>query len=203
MKELSIPVFSSGQMDWNNSAFVEIEHYPWESNGYRPKTVCYVFATHDRLHLKFESFEKNIRMEVVESGSEVCQDSCVEFFFQPTPRSDNRYINFELNPIGALCLGIGTDRNNWSLMDLKEGQDLFQIETSILPSKWIVTFQIPFSFIKALFPDFVFHHGIKMRGNFYKCGDLTVYPHFGCWNRVDNPAPDFHLTPYFGQLCFG
>ena len=39
-----------------------------------------------------------------------------------------------------------------------------------------------------------------MKGNFYKCGDDTKYPHFGCWNEVVWEEPDFHRPECFGDL---
>ena len=38
-----------------------------------------------------------------------------------------------------------------------------------------------------------------MRGNFYKC-DESVHPHFGVWNPVATPQPDFHRPECFGIL---
>ena len=37
-----------------------------------------------------------------------------------------------------------------------------------------------------------------MRGNFYKCGDHTVNPHWGSWAPVDKV--DFHVPLLFGDL---
>ena len=39
-----------------------------------------------------------------------------------------------------------------------------------------------------------------LRGNFYKCGDLTATPHWGSWNPVGTGAPDFHRPEYFGKM---
>jgi len=39
-------------------------------------------------------------------------------------------------------------------------------------------------------------------GNFYKCGDETEFKHYGMWNLIDNPKPDFHLPEYFGKIIF-
>jgi hypothetical protein len=40
----------------------------------------------------------------------------------------------------------------------------------------------------------------NITGNFYKCGDETEYPHFGCWNLIASPVPDFHRPEYFGEI---
>jgi hypothetical protein len=39
-----------------------------------------------------------------------------------------------------------------------------------------------------------------MRGNFYKCGDKTIHPHYGCWSPIELPKPDFHCSDFFGEI---
>ena len=39
-------------------------------------------------------------------------------------------------------------------------------------------------------------------GNFYKCGDETVQPHYYSWNPVELVDPDFHRSEFFGKLYF-
>ncbi|MHB1455061.1 MAG: carbohydrate-binding family 9-like protein [Saccharofermentanales bacterium] len=41
---------------------------------------------------------------------------------------------------------------------------------------------------------------VKETGNFYKCGDKTDCPHYGCWNPILLPAPDFHVPAFFGDF---
>ncbi len=40
------------------------------------------------------------------------------------------------------------------------------------------------------------------RGNFYKCGDETKSEHYGMWNNIDSPKPNFHLPECFGDFIF-
>ncbi|MDT3424944.1 hypothetical protein J2Z22_000457 [Paenibacillus forsythiae] len=37
-------------------------------------------------------------------------------------------------------------------------------------------------------------------GNFYKCGDETPIPHYGCWSMVNSASPDYHLSRCFWEL---
>ena len=41
--------------------------------------------------------------------------------------------------------------------------------------------------------------GEAMAGNFYKC-DESIHPHFGSWNAVVWPKPDFHRPECFGAI---
>ena len=50
--------------------------------------------------------------------------------------------------------------------------------------------------IRRFFADIEF----PWKANFYKCGDETLHPHFGCWNPVVAEEPNFHLPEFFGTL---
>ncbi|MNE91354.1 hypothetical protein D3C80_1889560 [compost metagenome] len=67
---------------------------------------------------------------------------------------------------------------------------------------WELEFSIPFDWLRGLFPDFTVESGQILRGNFYKCGDETPVPHYGCWNRIDSGSANFHLSSFFGELKF-
>jgi hypothetical protein len=54
-------------------------------------------------------------------------------------------------------------------------------------------------FIKEGFNSF---QGLKMTGNFYKCGDALESPHYLCWNHIKTEQPDYHRPEYFGELLF-
>ena len=60
------------------------------------------------------------------------------------------------------------------------------------PFDWQLTVDIPLN-ILGLVP------GNSFSANFYKCGDLTLKPHFLSWNSIDSAEPDFHLPNFFGE----
>ena len=37
-------------------------------------------------------------------------------------------------------------------------------------------------------------------GNFYKCADETMNPHFVSWSPIDLPEPNFHCPEFFGEI---
>lgn len=65
---------------------------------------------------------------------------------------------------------------------------------------WDVTYELPFRLLRLFFPEFV--PSGTIRGNFYKCGDLTEQEHYLAWNPVDADHPDFHRPEFFGELLF-
>jgi len=77
---------------------------------------------------------------------------------------------------------------------------LFQVVPFRKPGLWGVELTIPFDFLRIFVPGFEVKKGAQLYGNFYKCGDETVKPHYISWNKVDTPTPNFHQPQYFAPL---
>ena len=116
---------------------------------------------------------------------------------------DSRYFNIECNPNGCLFLGIGNNDHKLYRF-VTENPDRMPIKpkTARIPGGWMCEYAVPFDFIRFFFPDFQPKSGWVMRGNFYKCGDLTEQEHYLAWNPVDLPEPRFHAPDHFGLLRF-
>ena len=78
----------------------------------------------------------------------------------------------------------------------------FESEATRTSDGWEITYQVPFEFIRRFFPEFSATSGTKMKGNFFKCGDLTVEEHYLCWNEITSDPVSFHRTCEFGILEF-
>ena len=65
---------------------------------------------------------------------------------------------------------------------------------------WTIRLFVPLGCIAALYGRTEFHRGDRIRANFYKCGDETETPHYGAWNFIDLPSPDFHRPEFFGEI---
>lgn len=192
---------------WEKVDKVLVDCYPWDQNGYMPKTEARVVCTEIGFHVLMTSYENNIMGTWENFNDPVCRDSCMEFFVMPDPENDRRYINFELNPLGTLHLGIGKNRHERAkIVDVIPG--LFKIDHSVTKESvrdfsgpsWSVKYFIPFSFINSFFGNLDYKSGMTMAGNFYKCAEDTGFPHFGCWNPVRSNIPDFHRPECFGSL---
>ncbi|WP_081754928.1 carbohydrate-binding family 9-like protein [Paenibacillus durus] len=152
--------------------------------------------------MQFKVYEKDPLFRYKKQNDPVYTDSCAEFFMQPLPGSDSRYLNFEFNAAGVLLLQMGETRENRTT--LADSPAIFQIETALNridehsgDTYWELAFAIPFKWMQSRFPGFGTESGRVFRGNFYKCGDETPLPHYGCWNRVDSASPDYHLSRFF------
>ncbi len=184
---------------WSNIPSMHIECYPWCANNYRPKTEVKIIYNSAELRVRFISFEKNIEVKYFKNNDPVFKDSCVEFFFNPLPEIAYDYINFEINAKGTYLLQVGTDKINRQF--IKEDTSAFKINNHVVEGDyWCVEFSIPFDFIEKYCGKIDFKSGDKIKGNFYKCGDETVYPHYGCWNEIISEVPNFHIPQFFGEL---
>lgn len=197
----------SGPTDWEDITPLAVDEYLWLDNGCTPKVEVRLYCTAGRLHIQFKVYEQDPLARYKEQNDPVYTDSCAEFFMQPLPGSDPRYLNFEFNAAGTILLQIGEGRENRTT--LSDSPAIFQIETAVNrvdehsgETYWELAFSIPFDWLQRKFPGFKAEPGRAFRGNFYKCGDETPVPHYGCWNRVDSASPDYHQSGFFGELVF-
>ncbi|NGM82903.1 hypothetical protein G5B47_10805 [Paenibacillus sp. 7124] len=197
----------TGRTDWEDITPLSVDEYLWLDSGYTPKVEVRLYYTAGRLHIRFKVYEKDPLVRYKEQNDPVYTDSCAEFFMQPLPGSDPRYLNFEFNAAATILLQIGEGRENRTT--LSDSPAIFQIETAVNrvdehsgATYWELSFSIPFDWLQSRFPGFKAEPGQAIRGNFYKCGDETPVPHYGCWNRVDSASPDYHQNGFFGELVF-
>jgi hypothetical protein len=206
VKKVEDQAMSGGDL-WDAVPELSIDCYPWNENGYTPEVKAKVYYTNTHIHIQFKAYEEGIKAVYYKMNEPVYKDSCVEFFFNPDPEHDNRYFNFEINALGVPLIAIGPDRNG--RMQITE-ESLGELQIYSLLNKdningfkgpcWSIEYTIPLSFIKKYYKNAQFSRGTKIKANFYKCGDETKFPHYGCWNPIVNSQPDFHRPEYFGTL---
>ena len=153
----------------------------------------------DNLHVFMRAIEPNIRAENFGPMDAPCEDSCLEFFFQPTA-DDSRYFNIEFNPNGCMFLGFGHGRHD--LVRLHPFTEQIIPEITRFDGGWQITYAIPYPFLKLFIPEFEGKSGCCLRGNFYKCGDLTVQRHYMTAFPIDPEKLDFHCPKFFHPFVF-
>lgn len=176
---------------------MKINNYPWGGD-YRPESYVQLFLTERALHVRLVSVENNPKVTKRVNNDKVCEDSCLEFFFMPFPHKSEEYLNFEFNAAGVMLLYRGKDRYN-RFMPKYRDSNIFNIKPLKNAECWGIDFLIPSDFLKAEY-DSILEKGDSFRCNFYKCGDLTEIPHYGCWSPVKSQEPDFHRPEYFGMI---
>jgi len=159
----------------------------------------------NNIYIRFKVNESNSKAVYTNFNEPVYEDSCVEFFIS----FDHKYYyNLEFNCIGNILGGYGANKQNrdWlkedELKKIKTTPSLGfnKIEIIKHPIEWSLEAIIPkeiFSFDKI-----ASFNGVKAKGNFYKCGDKQVQPHYLSWNPIKSECPNFHLPEYFGEIEF-
>lgn len=171
-----------------------IEDYPW-GGGYWPDARANVQWDETGLWVTMCAKEETISAHEVRFGGAVCRDSCLEFFVNPCPSVQKKYINIEINPRGTMHIGVGEDRHDRYVLE-EMPEDLELSVSGHHDGWWAVRYHLTDALMTKLCgaaPEKV------MRGNFYTC-DETIHPHFGTWSPVVSPMPDFHRPECFGVL---
>ena len=196
MKQYHI-VRVSGEPDWSAVPALAIDEQLW-----RPPVDISAWAQlawdGERLYVRLTAREAHIRAEHTGPLGMPCEDSCLEFFFSPTP-GDPRYFNIEFNPNGSLYLGFGDDKEAVRLLPER---DWLGVRTRRTPDGWEVEYAVPFEFVRVFAPGFSPKGGDSIRANCYKCGDLTAAEHYLAWNPCTSDAPNFHRPQDFGLMIF-
>lgn len=196
MKKASIH-FSENLIVCENPTVI-IDNYKWVDNNYKPLTEVFLCHNDVAIKVRIKAHETKLRYEAKNDDGRVWCDSCVEFFVKPFA-GDDRYINFEINPIGSMIMSIGATRINRQTI-VFEYKSLLELKTEVCKEFWSAEFMIPFSMLYEIYIIADMKKPNSIFGNFYKCGDETEFPHFGMWNEVISEKPDFHRPEYFGEL---
>lgn len=188
-----IPLHTIASLNWNE--------YP-----YQPEVSFRIAHDGTSIFINYHVKEKSIRARYSKDNGMVWTDSCVEFFLLPAGKKE--YYNIESNCIGTLFFGIGED-GGYREPALPEFSNQIQrwsslgnqpFEERIGDVEWDLSLIIPTSaFFKG---DIKNLSGQSMKGNFYKCGDDLVSPHFLSWNPISTKSPNFHVPEFFGALIF-
>lgn len=199
---------------WNSAEIIRIDTVRPESTAHHPATNCKML--HDNLNIYglFQVKDRYVRAVTENYNEQVCKDSCVEFFVEPSVKCG--YFNFEFSANGTFLL--------YHVRDHRRGHNGFadfnpvsaksagriqvfhslsgKIDPEIdVPTTWELGFKIPL----ALFADETKQEinelsGKTWRANFYKCGDKTSHPHWISWQPIDQK--NFHLPENFGEISF-
>ena len=181
----------------------------------RPTTRVSLTPGEAALRVRFDVRSPTLLAHHTRRQGGVCQDSCVEFFFEPVAGAG--YINLEVNCIGTPLAQFHRTYERDAAEDLDDAAiDAMRIASSLPAepidperegeSSWWVSFDVPYEAVARTVGrgrDEVAGPGrsLRWRGNFYKCGDRTSSPHWASWAPLP-PKLDFHLPDRFAPLSF-
>ncbi len=191
IQKIEISDVSINSPYWDRAQLLSLD---WSWGDESPKTCAYMLYGDKGISVKFETEEHPVTVNYFSNNDPVNRDSCVEFFLNPDTDNAKNYLNFEMNTKGVLHLQVGTEEKRQDICDVDF--NIFNIETKLLNSGWILKIYIPFDFLKRYFKNI----SKEMKGNLYKCGDRTENPHYLSWSPVNTKYPSFHNTESFGKL---
>lgn len=172
--------------------------------GYIPLTGVDVAYSDTGLYLRFFSRGRGLRASAAEDGDRVHLDSCVEAFLRMP--GEERYYNFEFNCIGTCDASYRLGREESEPLKPKQYDEIIRASSERrdtlferrqgIESFWVsvkINWRVMGLIRTSEIPEY-------LEGNFYKCGDSTVIPHFASWQPIDAPEPDFHRPESFARL---
>ena len=175
-----------------------IADYPWtDSYPARFFAAARVGLGENGLNVLMYSDEAPLISRETRFGGATCDDSCLEFFVTPFPEDGDKYLNVEINPSGIAHVGAGDGRFGRLVYD--KPIENFEIKTFARGRFWAVSYVIPNALFVSQFGKAP-KAGQHMRGNFYKCSGSLLHEHYGTWNHVNAPRPDFHRPECFGEF---
>lgn len=207
--------------DWISAEEASIDCFPWLSStsSYQPNSSFRIFYQKDYLHILLLTqgkYEKVPRCEILNAQGSVNLDSCLEFYLAPYS-NEKLYFNFEFNQMAIYRIAFGLNDDNRFVLDEFYLKNIHIQQVSsrdligISQFDWGIYLGIPFELIRQInnkllddVNDFEerkgFSSGDVFKINAYKCGDLTIKPHFGCWSPIICEQPNFRKTEFFGEL---
>ncbi len=178
-----------------------VASWPWDYN-YSPKTSFRVVHTDDRLIISLRAYEKDPYAGVTKTNGFVCNDSCLEFFFSPSEDNTEGYFNFEVNSNPTYLFGFNPKGGKEIYVEWDDSE--YKLTSSVGADTdgdyWQIDFELPYALIRKYVPSAKLESGDVLRGNVYKCGKHQQPEHYGTWNPVETPGPNFHKCEFFGQF---
>lgn len=196
---------------WEQADSLTIDDFLEKSSDVRPQTTVRVMHRPDALYIWFQVLDRCVRSVRTETHSDVCKDSCVEFFMQPKLDLPS-YFNLELNAGGTVLIFHCQKIDGKRVMDPFPPELVEQITIrSSLPTvvdpeittqtEWWIRVRLPLAVFEPYIGSAGELPGQTWRGNFYKCASDLSHPHWGSW-QPQGPVADFHRPEIFGPLDF-
>ncbi|MEI3797169.1 MULTISPECIES: carbohydrate-binding family 9-like protein [Chitinophaga] len=183
---------------------IPISCNPWPQYAHAVEAAFSIAHSEDAILLKYYVKESHL-LAAASTNGDIHKDSCVEFFVACD--DGGNYYNLEFNCIGWCKAGFGSSRENRAPLPVT-ATDLITTATHIISAVehgrrsfvWELTVIIPA--VVFSYHNITTLTAMKVKGNFYKCGDEMPAPHFLTWNDVKAAMPDFHRREDFADICF-
>lgn len=187
----SFPVWDEvkeGSLDFSN----------WDSETHYNTFFKMCFVKNKGIFLKMRTDETKLRCVNTKRDESIWEDSCMEFFICPF-ENRREYLNFEMNPLGAYLCQYGKERENRVFVKNLTSVEA-EIRTETSENGWSLELFIPVKMISEIFGESFRAQACILKGNFYKCGDLTEKVHYDSFSKMTTLPPGFHNPDCFAEI---
>lgn len=186
------------QPDWSEVPEEALEFSNWDSAVHYNTFFKMCFVKEKGIFLKMRTDETDLRRVNTKRDESIWEDSCMEFFLCPFSHREE-YLNFEMNPNGAYLCQYGKGRGDRVFLRTltDRGAD---VTADIASDGWSLELFIPVSLISEAYGEQFTAGACSIRGNFYKCGDMTSKPHYDSFTKMTTLPPGFHNPDCFAQI---
>ncbi|MCA1809634.1 MAG: carbohydrate-binding family 9-like protein, partial [Lentisphaerae bacterium] len=196
---------------WQDVPALQLDNFMGERPEHFPVTRARLCYDSEAVYLIFHVQDRYVRaVTEQEFHGNVCQDSCVEFFFTPGAPAQPGYFNLEINCGGVMLLHWQTIPRKPTKIDpadCRQVEIFHQLPRMIdpeidRPTDWTIECRLPLAVLQKYAPIAKPAPGVEWHGNFYKCASRTSHPHLLTWSPINSSRRDFHRPDYFGHLLF-
>ncbi|MGI6460699.1 MAG: carbohydrate-binding family 9-like protein [Candidatus Hydrogenedentales bacterium] len=199
---------------WHAAPALSIACFHPASSDHRPVTHAKLLYDAEALYVIFRVEDRYVRATREDLHSSVCNDACVEFFFEP--KAGAGYFNFEMNCLGTLHASYVEDpartpeglakatrllRRQAAMMQVYHSIPGVVFPESTVPVRWVVEYSVPLALLEEFTGPLGDPAGRTWRGNFYKCAEDNSHPHWASWAPIGELL-NFHVPEYFAPLHF-
>lgn len=184
--------------DWSAVPEEKLGYSNWDSKAHYDTFFKLCFVKNKGVYLRMRTNETELRRQGTKRDDNMWEDSCMEMFLCPFSHKEE-YLNFEMNPNGAYLCQFGKGREGrifLSSLTQKEAT----VTATVTSEGWALELFVPESLISEAFGEPYSVKADTVKGNFYKCGDLTLKPHYDSFSKMTTLPPGFHNPDCFAQI---
>ena len=183
---------------WDEIPEGRLEFSNWDSKIHYDTRFKMCFIKDKGIILRMRTDETDIRAVNSDRDENIWEDSCMEFFICPFAHR-KEYLNFEMNPNGAWLCQFGSGK--YDRVFLKTLTDCeIEISAEVCSNGWSLEAFIPCELISEAYGEEFTADKANLKGNFYKCGDLTEKPHYDSFCKMSTLPPGFHNPDCFADI---
>ncbi len=187
-KEPSWDIVPEGRLDFSN----------WESEIHYETAFRLCFVRGEGIYLRMKTNETDIRAVNTARDENIWEDSCMEFFLCPFEHREE-YLNFEMNSKGAWLCQFGKGKYDRVFLSTLTDREA-DVKATVTDEGWSLELFVPCELISEAFGEAFTAEACTLKGNFYKCGDLTSRPHYDSYAKMTTLPPGFHNPECFAQI---